>query len=257
MKLVLSALFLATALSASALAATAPTSVTANVAVAKDRDAIVAELFTSQACSSCPPAQAFLGDLARRSDVIALELHVDYWDANKTILGGSWKDPFSSPVWTQRQSDYDRLIMGSDDVYTPQLVIDGKMQEAGARRSAINTMIEQAKTLRRAHYTVSPQISAAGEAAVTVDGPGIPKPARVLLALVQKQAETEVTGGENKGDKIVDYNVVREMLVIGTWDGGKQSYKVSVPPLKDNESCAVLLQDPETLHVLAGGFCGL
>ncbi len=250
-------LVLALLLPAVALASGKPSSVTATLSVAKDRDAVVAELFTSQSCATCPAAQSFLGDLAKRTDVIALEMHVDYWDAHQALSKGSWKDPFSSPVWTQRQSDYDKLIMGNGDIYTPQIIIDGRMQEAGGRRASINIMIEQAKTLRRTHYTVSPQVSEDGAAAVTVDGPGIPKPARVVLALLQKDAETNVTSGENKGNKMVDHNVVKEMIVIGTWDGGKQSYKVTVPPLSANESCAVLLQDPETLHILSGGVCGL
>jgi hypothetical protein len=238
-------------------AADEPVTATAKISVAKDRDAIVAELFTSQACSSCPPAQAFLGDLAKRTDVIALEMHVDYWDQYKTLFAGSWKDPFSSPVWGQRQADYSKLIMGGDSVYTPQMVIDGKLQEAGNRRGAVNALIEQAKALRQGHYTVSPVISPEGKAKVTVNGPGIPKTARVILALLQKEAATDVKAGENKGDKQISHNIVKQMLVIGTWDGGKQDYTLNVPPLKDDESCAVLLQDPETLHILSGGVCGL
>lgn len=237
--------------------ASEPVKATAAISVGKDRDAVVAELFTSQSCSSCPAAQAFLGDLARRTDVIALELHVDYWDQYKTLFAGSWKDPFSSPTWTQRQADYNRLIMGNDNVYTPQMIIDGQLQDTGSRRGSINSMIEQAKNLRPGHYSVTPKISPKGDAAVTVDGPGLSKPVRVILALLQKDAQTDVTAGENKGNKQVSHNVVREMLVIGTWDGGKQAYKVSVPPLKDDESCAVILQDPETMHILSGGVCGL
>lgn len=242
---------------AAAQAATGDVKVTASISVAKDRDAVVAELFTSQACSSCPPAQAFLGDLARRADVIALEMHVDYWDQYKTIFNGSWKDPYSSPTWTQRQAEYNKLIMGDDNVYTPQMIIDGQLQDTGSRRKSINAMIEQAKTLRTGHYTVLPKISEKGDTLVTVDGPGLSKPVRVILALLKKDTHTDVTAGENKGDKQVSHNVVREMLVIGTWDGGKQAYKVNVPPLKDDEGCAVILQDPETMHILSGGVCGL
>lgn len=244
-------------LAANARADEAPVKATANISVSKDRDAVVAELFTSQSCSSCPPAQAFLGDLAKRTDVIALEEHVDYWDDYKPLFSGAWKDPYSSSTWSQRQTQYNRLIMGNDNVFTPQMIIDGRMQEVGSRRSALNSMIEQAKTLRRGHFTVSPEISAEGKARVTIDGPGQSKPVRVMLALVEKETHTDVTAGENKGSKLPGHNVVREMLVIGTWDGGKQDYKVSVPPLKENESCAVFLQDPETMHILAGGVCGL
>jgi hypothetical protein len=254
-RIVLALLFALLALPARA--ADSPVKATASLSVAKDRDAIVAELFTSQSCSSCPPAQVFLADLAKRTDVIALELHVDYWDDHKTLFKGSWKDPFSSNVWSQRQADYNKLIMGNENVYTPQMIIDGKLQDTGSRRNSINAMIEQAKTLRAGHYSVQPKISGKGDASVLVNGPGLSKPVRVILALLDAETKTDVAAGENKGDKQVSRNVVREMLVIGTWDGGKQTYKVTVPPLKENESCAVILQDPETMHILSGGVCGL
>jgi hypothetical protein len=252
--------FAAAILSLYALASSAadkPVSATASVSVQKDDNAIVAELFTSQSCSSCPPAQAFLGDLAKRTDVIALEMHVDYWDHYKPILNTNWKDPLSSPVWTQRQAEYDKLLMGGDNVYTPQMIVDGKLQEAGNRRGAVNTLIEQAKSLRTGKFKVSPRISPEGKAVVTIEGPGQSKAVRVVLALLQKEVATEIRAGENKGDSQLSHNVVKEMLVIGTWDGGKQSYQVNVPAPKGNDSCAVLLQDPETMHVLAGGVCGL
>jgi hypothetical protein len=230
---------------------------TATLSVEKDHNAIVAELFTSQSCSSCPPAQAFLGDLAKRADVIALEMHVDYWDHYKPILNTNWKDPLSSPVWTQRQADYDRLLMADNNVYTPQIIIDGKLQDAGNRRGSVNALIEQAKSLRTGRFKVTPRISPEGEAIVNVEGPGQSKAVRVVMALLQKEIATEIRAGENKGDKQVSHNVVKEMLVIGTWDGGKQSYKVNVPAPRENDTCAVLLQDPETMHILAGGVCGL
>lgn len=238
-------------------AADEPVKASVTLSVAKDNNAIVAELFTSQSCSACPPAQLFLGDLAKRTDVIALEMHVDYWDDFKPILNTNWKDPLSSPVWTQRQGEYEKLLMNGDNVYTPQMVIDGKLQDAGNRRGSINSLIEQAKSLRTGRFKVSPYISPKGEAAVTVEGPGQSKAVRVVLALLQKETATEIKAGENKGDSQISHNVVKEMLVIGTWDGGKQSYKVNVPVPKDNDSCAVLLQDPETMHILAGGVCGL
>lgn len=234
-----------------------PVKATAKLSVEKDHNAIVAELFTSQSCSSCPPAQAFLGDLAHRADVIALEMHVDYWDHFKPILNTNWKDPLSSPVWTQRQADYVRLLMGNENVYTPQMIIDGKLQDTGSRRASVNALIDQAKSLRTGRFRVTPRISPEGHAAVTVEGPGQFKVVRVVMALMQREVTTEIKAGENKGDKQVSHNVVKEMLVIGTWDGGKQSYKVNVPAPKENETCAVLLQDPETMHILAGGVCGL
>ena len=102
---------------------------------AGDRPVVVAELFTSQGCSSCPPAEAYLNDLADRADVIALEFHVDYWD----YLG--WKDPFASKAHARRQRAY-AAALGSRQVYTPQAVIQGAVGLVGSQRSAIEMALK-------------------------------------------------------------------------------------------------------------------
>src|SRR4030095_16902047 len=94
-------------------------------------------LFSSQGCSSGPPADAFLGELAGRADVIALAFHIDYWD----YIG--WKDPFASPAWTDRQHAYKRSL-GLHMVYTPQMVIDGRADAVGSERQAVNDAIAAA-----------------------------------------------------------------------------------------------------------------
>lgn len=235
----------------------ADVAVKADVAVAKDADAVVVELFTSQGCSSCPPAQGFLYDLAQRADVVALELHVDYWDHLKTLLAGAWKDPFSSPVWTQRQIDYNMKISESENVYTPQVVVDGRLQAVGANRRGINALIDQARVLRAAAIRLTPPRLTDGLLLATVDGPGIKEPAHVILARLMKEKVTEITAGENRGDRQKSANIVTEMMTIGTWDGGREEYKATIPAFKEGEGCALLLQDPETLHILAGTMCGL
>ena len=93
---------------------------------ANDELTVVVELFTSQGCSSCPPAEAFLGELATRPNVVALEFHVDYWD----YIG--WQDPFGSPAYTKRQRGYS-ASMGTPYVYTPQMVIQGRIHEVGSK----------------------------------------------------------------------------------------------------------------------------
>lgn len=228
-----------------------------SVTLEKDQNAVVVELFTSQGCSSCPPAQEYLLQLSRRSDVITLEYHVDYWDQLKTWLGGSWKDPFSARTWTERQVEYNRKIMNSDRGYTPEIVIDGHFQTVGSNKSVINTMLDEARVLRRRKFFVAPSVAPDGDMSVAIDGPGINATAQVVLLRLLKNASTDVKGGENKGAVMRGHNIVRALMVIGTWDGGKQRYAFKLPAFKPDESCVVLLQDPETLKVLAGGLCSM
>ena len=223
----------------------------------KDANATVVELFTSQGCSSCPPAQAFLQDLSRRPDVITLEWHVDYWDQLKTWTGGSWKDPFSDNAWTQRQVAYNKLLGTSSRAYTPEMIIDGKFQEVGSNRANVNAIIKEAQAVRRQKFKVEPGVTADGHVKAVLSGPGLSKDMNVILLRLQKEAETEVKGGENKGLTMKSHNIVKGLLVIGTYGGGTADYTFDMPHFKDNESCAVLLQDPENLHILAGGMCQL
>src|SRR5215470_7773141 len=104
---------------------------------AEVRPAVV-ELFTSQGCSSCPPADQLLAELAQRSDIIALGFHIDYWD------GLGWKDPLSTPEGTARQQTYARLL-GSGQVYTPQLIVEGTREMVGSRREEVLAALRGAR----------------------------------------------------------------------------------------------------------------
>lgn len=221
----------------------------------KDADAVVVELFTSQGCSSCPPAQEFLQQLSRRPDVLTLEYHVDYWDQLKTWTGGAWKDPFSDAQWTERQVAYNKKIMDSDRAFTPEMVIDGRFQSVGSSKSQVNGHIDEARAVKRQKYTLTPKVTESGEMSVTVDGARLMENAQVILLRTIKEASTDVKGGENKGATMRSHNIVREMMVIGTWSSGKQDYSFSLPRFETGQGCAVLLQNPETHQVYAGALC--
>jgi hypothetical protein len=171
---------------------------------------VVVELFTSQGCSSCPPADTFLGELAQRSDLIALAFHVEYWN----YIG--WKDPFSSPEATQRQRDYAQSLKLST-VYTPQMVIDGASEAVGSDRARVGQAIASAS--QRKKIPVAIAASPQGGWLVSLPDAQIDQPATVWLAVFDRRHSTPVRSGENAGKTLTDYNIVREFRSIGRWDG--------------------------------------
>ena len=173
---------------------------------------VVVELFTSQGCNSCPPADAFLGELAQRRNLVALAFHVDYWN----YIG--WQDPFSSPEATERQRNYAQSL-GLSSVYTPQIVVDGTFDAVGSDRAKVNQAIAAASQRQRLSIEI-----ATGPASgwlVTIPAGEAAQPATVWLALYDRQHSTSVRRGENAGKILTDYNIVREFRAIGRWDGAK------------------------------------
>jgi len=197
---------------------------------------VVVELFTSQGCSSCPPADALLGELAQRADVIALGFHVDYWDN----LG--WKDPLSAPGSTQRQRDYARLF-NLPSIYTPQIVVEGRQEMIGSDRRTVLEGIEQAAPETAAGISFTDD-----RHAVTIgSGAGNGK---VLLVRFLRQKQTAVARGENAGREARDANGVTSLRELGRWQG--ESLSFSIEPPKANEGVAVLVQG-EDGHLLGAG----
>ena len=202
-------------------------------AMAQSRPAVL-ELFTSQGCSSCPPAEKLVGELAQRPDVLALTFHVDYWDD----LG--WRDRFSSPQATQRQRDYaQRLHLSS--VYTPQAIIDGQDNLVGSNRSAIEASLRGARigapvTLSVDHGRVRADLGAQSNAAAS----------NVLLVAYLRSAVSPIGRGENAGRTIQESNVVRGVQVIGQWRGQAQQFDSAIAALPaDATDVAVLVQTAE------------
>ena len=161
---------------------------------------ILVELFTSEGCSSCPPADALLAELANRPDVLALSFHVDYWDR----LG--WKDPYSSREATERQNHYAALL-NLATVYTPQIVVDGKWQAVGSDRPDV----EHGLTLARHNRQEVPVILALdhGNALISMGPGGEGMAASVLLIGFDRRHVSAVKRGENSGRTLAHADVVR------------------------------------------------
>jgi hypothetical protein len=201
-------------------------------AQAASRPAVV-ELFTSQGCSSCPPADALLGELARRPDVLALAFHVDYWDD----LG--WRDRFSLPAAVQRQRRYAQSLQLST-MFTPQAVINGRRSFVGTNRAGMVEFIDSE------HDTVSVTASVI-EGNLLIDLAARPAaPLDINVVAYLPEASTSIGRGENAGHVLHEFNVVRAFKPLGVWQGQAERRALSVSVLpQDATRVAVLVQQPD------------
>ncbi len=203
---------------------------TAGPLAAADRLSVI-ELFTSQGCSSCPPADKLLGELADRKDVLALSLPVDYWD----YIG--WKDTLAEPAFSARQRAYAHA-RGDRAVYTPQAVVNGLVHRVGSDRSAIDQAIRQTDAARP---SVEIEAAMKGDRIVARVGAGEPHgAASVLLVVFDPTKTVAIKRGENAGRTITYHNVVRKIVRLGRWTGKAESFTAPVPP--GGGHCAVLVQ---------------
>jgi hypothetical protein len=210
----------------------------------------VVELFTSQGCSSCPPADQLLGELAGDPSIVALSLPIDYWD----YLG--WKDTLAKPRHTARQRGYAHM-RGDREVYTPQVVVNGSVHVMGSDRNAIERAIA---TTSHAGATLSVPVKLAltgAELAVTVmpaagESPG----GEVWLCALTKSLPIEIGRGENHGRVIAYHNVVRRWVKLGDWTGAARSFTVPAAEfeLDGVDAVAVIIQGgtPETPKTMLG-----
>jgi len=215
----------------------------AGPAVAGEASPVVVELFTSQGCSSCPPADAYLAELARRDDVLPLSIHVDYWN----YIG--WTDPFASREATQRQKEYARNL-GQKYVYTPEIVVDGAAHEVGSDREACDRLIAAAKA-RKADPPLLTIERDGGAAVARVSGPGERQPATLWLVRYQPEETTRVLRGENEGRELRHVNIVREWRALGSWTGADLT--VPLGPTGEGR-VALILQADGTGPILAAAF---
>ncbi|MBU2982806.1 DUF1223 domain-containing protein [Lentibacter algarum] len=205
--------------------------------------AIVVELYTSQGCSSCPPADKYLTELAARDDVIALGLHVDYWD----YIG--WKDVFGAPAYAERQRAYAH-VAGRRSVYTPQMIIQGNEHVVGNHAQDVNKLI-------RRYQTAKPPVTLAAQRdgrklLVTAQAQEGVKTgeATVLLVRYVPSETTRIKRGENTGKSIAYANIVHELKVVGKWNMHKP-LSLSVRSAPDMKS-AVIIQRAGFGPILAG-----
>jgi len=183
----------------------------------------VLELFTSQGCSSCPPADALLGELAKRPDVIALAWHVDYWNN----LG--WKDPYARRQWTDRQRGYASHLSG--EVYTPALVVNGAAMVVGSdRREVARAMAETASPM-----TAILRRTATGVEAQTTAWPA---GASAMLAVYDPENATAVVAGENAGRHLKEYRIVRDAREVVLANG-----PIALPPVQSHQGAALIVRD--------------
>ena len=194
---------------------------------------VVVELYTSQGCSSCPPADALLAELADKPDVIALSLHVDYWD----YLG--WKDEFAQAAFTERQKRYAQTA-GSTMIYTPQMVIGGVDQIVGTKAMKLSEIIMTQKAISEP-VMLSASWQGATVRIIAEPTTKISKPIIVQLVRYIPEQTVKIKRGENAGRELTYHNVVMSWQAVGDWDGAAQM-QMDVPQEGDAPAVVILQQ---------------
>jgi hypothetical protein len=195
----------------------------------------VIELFTSQGCSSCPPADRLLGELARDPSLIAMSLPIDYWD----YIG--WKDTLAKPRHTARQRFYART-RGDGDVFTPQVVVNGVTHAVGNDKAAIEQAIAES---RREGASLSLPVNVAvadGKLNVTIPAAADKTGGEVWLCALGSAVPVAIGRGENSGHTVTYHNVVRRWVKLGDWTGAARTFSVPLTDLASADAAAVIVQ---------------
>ncbi len=199
------------------------------------------ELFTSQGCSSCPPADQIIGELAKDPSVIALSLPIDYWD----YLG--WKDTLADSRFSARQKAYSHM-RGEREVYTPQVVVNGSAHVIGSDRARIESAIEETKkaegvmsvpiSMTLAGKQINVSVAASGKGPAAAHG-------EVWICSISKAVPIAIGRGENRGREITYHNVVRNLLKVGDWNGTSGSWTVPLENISREgvDAAVVYVQD--------------
>jgi hypothetical protein len=215
----------------------------------------VLELFTSQGCDTCPPADQVLASYAKRPNIIAISLPVDIWD----YLG--WKDTLASDKNSERQKAYAKT-RGDNAIYTPQVVVNGMVGVNGSDPKAIDkAILKTDEELQNLHVPIrfwherNSIIIEAGDAPPGLEN----KEATIWFAVVQKKADVPVERGDNKGRTLTYTNIVREMIPVGTWNGKAMNLQLARTAIMtpETQACIVLLQEGKAGPILGAAWTGL
>ncbi|MEQ8194758.1 MAG: DUF1223 domain-containing protein [Rhodospirillales bacterium] len=208
----------------------------------------VVELYTSQGCSSCPPADAFMGELVKRPDVLGLTFHIDYWD----YIG--WKDPFAAPENTERQRRHAKHLK-IRSIYTPQMVIQGARDAVGSNRWQVGEAIEKTRHIPTLNVVIK-RDKKSDALKVVVPSSKVKDRARIYLFAYDEKHTTTIKRGENGGRSLSYYNVVRSTKKIGIWAGMKLKLFVPIAEMvaAGHTGCAVIVQSRNTGHILGAAY---
>jgi hypothetical protein len=227
---------------------------------------VVVELFTSEGCSSCPPAEALLKELSEQQplvgvQVVALEEHVDYWNH----LG--WTDPYSSNEFSQRQNDYAQSLR-SGNVYTPQMIVDGQAEIVGGRSQDAREAIQKAASLPKTEIALTAKVdSSPAKSSFEIqindpNGVSAHNSFELWVALTEKGLQTDVRAGENSGETLRHAAVVRSLRRVDTLQnagGYKREIQLSVNPKwkKENLAVVVFLTEKRSRKIIGVTMAGL
>lgn len=228
--------FMAAGLAMAGLAMTVLT-MTGPAGAASSAHRVVVELYTSQSCSDCPPADRLVEELAERDDIIVLSFHITYWD----MLG--WKDTLAEEANTRRQQAYARA-MNRRGTYTPQMIVGGVEDVVGNKRETVLKAIRDQLAQNKDTEPVSISVTRTGyEIEIVVSGTSERNSATVWVMRTLSHARVAIHGGENMGSEIVYTNIVRDLRDAGTWQGGDQRFSLPVlRTFKDYDGIAVVVQ---------------
>lgn len=217
---------------------------------------VVVELFTSEGCSSCPPADRLLQSLDEKqpfsgADLIALSEHVDYWN------GGGWKDPYSSKLFSARQRSYGEHL-GLDSVYTPQAVVDGRFEALGSNAVEIQKAVETTMRNQKVALTLANAVRDGNRIKFHLKAATLPAAeglVTVYVALAENKVQSNVVGGENGGRALTHVAVVRAFAPVGTVRGGSSFSKDITIPVPSGMASSefrivVFLQDDNSRQIV-------